>query len=86
MTIQFIESRIDAVGELPICLGGVASHLWHTAVGVAATALSVLTLGKNEKINELADQTSRSGYILGDIYQGVLNLVNGESDLDHSLQ
>ncbi|MBA3239407.1 MAG: hypothetical protein H0T62_13840 [Parachlamydiaceae bacterium] len=66
---------------VPHALVDCASHTGKTAIGVAATALSVLTLGLVEPINDWADMTVNAIPILPRIYHAMTQIVNpGDSD------
>jgi hypothetical protein len=60
----------------PLGLLESASDTGKTAIGVAATALSVLTLGLVKPINDWANMTVHAGIILPRIYHAMTQITN----------
>ncbi len=76
-TINFIFKRVEGITELPVTVGYTATLACKTIAGVAASALSILTLGLNSKINKYANEwTVVSAQILVTPYGKMLKIIN----------
>ena len=72
-----VEPALDLVG---VGLSTVAMAAL-TVVGIAGTVFSVITLGKNKKINHVAEMADCSAQILPRLYSGAMKILNPKSKL-----
>ena len=76
------DTAYNAVIGLPCGMVDTAFCVGKSAVGVAASAVSVLTLGASRHVNRVADKTYQTTYILPHLYVPVLNVVNPHAYTD----
>ncbi len=74
---DFFTTRVGAIFELPIHAHCRVQEIFHSIFGVAASALSILTVGRNSTINEYADCfTPTINETLSYTYVSVLRVIN----------
>lgn len=76
------DTTYNAVIGLPYGVFDTACCVGGAAVGVAASALSILTLGASRHVNRVASLTRETSYILPRLYIPVLKVVNPHAYVD----
>lgn len=76
------DTTYNAVIGLPCGVVDTAFCVGESAVGVAASALSILTVGASQHCNRLANLTIKTSYILPHLYIPVLKVVNPHAYVD----
>lgn len=76
------DTTFNTVIGLPCAVVDTALCVGKSAVGIAGTALSILTLGASRQVNKVASETHQTAYILPHLYIPVLNVVNPRAYAD----
>ena len=74
--LNFFKARGEDFACLPLVAIDTAIEAEHTIIGIAASVLSLVSLGNNNRINDYADRTIQAAKVLPYLYKGTMKIIN----------